>query len=323
MNQKNKNFRILTTNRHEIYLTLLAGLGYDVDVLVSFGGRHLPWREHFGTPKPQLRLVEWGAETEQNIRSGAYDAVVLHTIDDLMFFMNIPHARYFFVIHIALYKHTPVLWLKSLVKTFILYLFWRARGCRFVAVSPWKLSTWCLPSNASVIELATTEVIKASSKGGDARVITIGNHFASRPELNYDLLKFVVSKIEVTVCGDNPEISSAVLPKSREELLQILAQHQIYLFTTEYPWNDGYNTSVLEAMKAGLAIVSLKHPTSPVVHGKGGYLANTREELIDYIHGLRGKPELCAEFGAYNQKIIETQFSYDLFLSRWKALLQS
>ena len=322
MSDTKKKWHILTTNRHEIYLSLLAGLSAEIDVLTSVGGKDLPWRSQYGEVPSGLRLVDWDAELEDRIRSGKYDVIILHTIEDLLVFRRFRDARYIFVIHLALYTHSFLFKVRALLKKAILRLFLWSHDCRVVAVSPWKLSTWGTLPSPKVILLAPTEVIPADQSISGVSIITVGNHFFTRAELNFELLQFVMQKCPVTVCGLNPEINGAVLPKSRVDLLRVISQHQIYLYTTEYPWNDGYNTSVLEAMRAGLAVVAMAHPTSPVVHGKGGFLAHNKEQLVEYILKLKSDAALCREFGEYNRKVVESQFSNQSFIDGWNALLR-
>lgn len=317
-----KKLRILTTNRHEIYLSLMSGLSVDIDVLTSVGRKLLPWRSQYGDLPAGLNLVEWGSLVEERVRSGYYDCVVLHTIEDLIAFQRFTDGRYVFVIHLALYTHSMTFKIRAVLKKIILKMFLMTHDCQVVGVSPWKLSTWGKLPSSEVILLASTEMPQADFNVREARLITVGNQFVSRPELNFELLSFISQKIPVTVCGLNPDVPGAILPKSRAELLGLMAQHQIYLYTTEYPWNDGYNTSVLEAMRAGLAVVSMAHPTSPVVHGKGGFQAKTREELLSYILELRSDVKLCRDFGEYNRKLIDQKFSYRAFIDSWDGLLK-
>ena len=322
MSVNKKKWRILTTNRHEIYLSLLAGLSAEIDVLTSVGGKDLPWRAQYGELPSGLRLVDWDAALEERIRSQMYDVIILHTIEDLLAFRRFRGAHYIFVIHLALYAHSLLFKVRARLKKTILNLFLWTHDCRVVAVSPWKLSTWGALPSPKVILLAATGVIPADQSINEVSVITVGNHFYTRAELNFELLQFVMQQVPVTVCGLNPEIKGAVLPQSRVDLLRLISQHQIYLYTTEYPWNDGYNTSVLEAMRAGLAVVSMAHPTSPVVHGKGGFLAHSKEKLVEYILKLKSDAALCREFGEYNRKAIESQFSNQSFVDGWNAVLE-
>lgn len=321
MQTDKKKLRILTTNRHEIYLSLMSGLSVDIDVLTSVGNKLLPWRSQYGELPLGLNLVEWGPHVEERVRSGYYDCVVLHTIEDLIAFQRFTGGRYVFVIHLALYTHSITFKIRAVLKKLLLKLFLMTHDCQVVGVSPWKLSTWGYLPNSKVILLASTEMPQANFGVTESQLITVGNHFLSRPELNFELLEFISQKVPVTVCGLNPGVPGAILPKSRGELLGLMAQHQIYLYTTEYPWNDGYNTSVLEAMRAGLAVVSMAHPTSPVVHGKGGFQAKTREELLSYVLKLRSDVKLCRDFGDFNRKLIDEQFSYRAFIHGWDKVL--
>ena len=45
--------------------------------------------------------------------------------------------------------------------------------------------------------------------------------------------------------------------------------------------------AMLEAMKTGMAVVSMKHPTSPVINGVNGYQCESKDEIVERLKELQ------------------------------------
>ena len=83
---------------------------------------------------------------------------------------------------------------------------------------------------------------------------------------------------------------------------------------------DGYNMATLEAMAAGLPILSNQHPTSPIEHGVSGFLSDNPAELRKYANMLLEDKILATMMGKEAQKTVIERFS----MARFKeAFLQS
>ena len=72
--------------------------------------------------------------------------------------------------------------------------------------------------------------------------------------------------------------------------------------------------AMLEAMKTGMAIVSMKHPTSPVINGVNGYQCESKAEIVERLKELQDNPEKTKEFGLYNQSLVNKEFSTENLL---------
>ena len=312
--------KILTTNRHEVYLKTMAKLGHHFTLLTQLENKDLSWHDHYGAPPENMQVCSWGPAVKARLKSGYFDYLVLHTVEDLVFFRRFINEKTIFIIHLALYKHRAHFLARSILKLGIVRYLRHVKKMQVVAVSPWKRQSWGLHT-ARCIPLSPLEVGRCYSRNIQPRIMTAGNHFSSRPEMNAKLLKHVQEALPVSVFGQNPDISSSCHPASRSDFLEQMRNHDIFLFTTERPWNDGYNTAVLEAMSAGLAVVSMQNPSSPIEHGRSGYLARSYPELINYLHQLSEQPQLTKNFGQRNREIIAEKFSFQSFLEAWCKVL--
>jgi glycosyltransferase involved in cell wall biosynthesis len=64
----------------------------------------------------------------------------------------------------------------------------------------------------------------------------------------------------------------------------------------------------LEAMASGLPVLGNVHPSSPIVHGKSGFLSNDPVQLRGYAERLLAHPELAARLGAEAKRALGTRF---------------
>jgi glycosyltransferase involved in cell wall biosynthesis len=88
------------------------------------------------------------------------------------------------------------------------------------------------------------------------------------------------------------------------------------------PWGDGYNTAMLEAMRMGMAVVTVENPSSPIIHGVNGLVGKTEEELLEHIYRLRTDHELVKKLGQAAIQTIERDFSEANFISVWRSIIE-
>lgn len=113
----------------------------------------------------------------------------------------------------------------------------------------------------------------------------------------------IAGKVDV---GDVPYFESKVKPQidgeqikylgevSQEEKLNLLAQARALIFPIQ--WSEPFGLVMLEAMASGTPVIALNRGSVPelVVHGKTGYIADTLEEMANYVGGLATiRPEQC------------------------------
>jgi len=102
-----------------------------------------------------------------------------------------------------------------------------------------------------------------------------------------------------------------------------LEDADIFAFPTYYP-PEGHPWVILEAMAAGLPVISTRHACIPetVTDGETGYLVDKRDvdALASRLLSLLRNPELRLRMGAAGRRRLESHFSEQLFISRLAAV---
>lgn len=319
MQPNSKELRILTINRHEAFLTRLCDIGFQWEVLTSFGNRPFPWSSNDNLPS-NLSLRKWSREVEEDINSGAYDVLVIHTIRDLVSFLPYRKIPKIFVAHIALYSHGLGRKVRWLVKRFVLELAMHLGHLEVCAISEWKKQTWRVPG-AKVIPTPPSPT-KPVQIGSPVRAVIVGNRLMEREEIDRDLIvDLLATDLPISVLGDNPGIPQSILFSKRSEFLEALSGYHIFIFTPKYPFEDGYNLAMLEAMQSGMAVVGLRHPRSLIEEGKNGYQCQNSGELAERLRRLIQDPALVRRFGERSKQIVAERFSPEAFVRDWTELL--
>jgi glycosyltransferase involved in cell wall biosynthesis len=110
---------------------------------------------------------------------------------------------------------------------------------------------------------------------------------------------------------------------ARSEIPRILAEHDVFLFTSEY--EEPIARSVMEAMAAALAVIGtavggqaeiLTDSENALV-----YLPGNAEQLADAIQMLRCEPDLRARLATAGQKTVEQRFTLDRMIDEMEAWL--
>jgi glycosyltransferase involved in cell wall biosynthesis len=71
--------------------------------------------------------------------------------------------------------------------------------------------------------------------------------------------------------GENRDLHYSRRASSWEDLKEQYRSFRIYLHTSVYPYEDGFNLALLEAMASGMPVATMKNPSSPIVDGVGGW----------------------------------------------------
>jgi len=319
LKSKVKELRILTINRHEAFLSRLCNIGFQWDVLTSFKNKTFPWISRDSLPS-NLALREWSPEVKEEIDSGVYDVLVIHTIRDLVDFLPYRKIPKIFVAHIALYSHGFGRKVRWLIKRFILELAMRLGPLRICAISEWKKQTWRV-SGARVIPTPPSPTIPVKTES-PVRAVIVGNRLMEREEIDRGLIiDLLATDLPISVLGDNPGIPQSTSFSKRSGFLEALSGHHIFIFTPRYPWEDGYNLAMLEAMQSGMAVLGLHHPGSFIEEGVNGYQCRNSTELADRLRELIQDPARVKRLGERSKQIVAERFSFEAFVRDWSELL--
>ena len=118
---------------------------------------------------------------------------------------------------------------------------------------------------------------------------------------------------EFRLVGHNPSMPGVAAANDWSDLKKMLQSHRFYIHTAAPGLEDGYNTASLEAMAAGMPVLSNRHPGSPVEHGISGFLSDDPEELRKYARILLENRDLAVKMGRQAQKAVIERFSMDRF----------
>lgn len=311
--------KILTLMHHESYISSLARTEDDYVVVTKFKGVDLSWNPSSPPPRQNIQLEEFDERLKEKLRRKYFDVVVCHTIKDLIRFFLFFRQKYVFIIHITLRWNTLFDKLKSAIKRIVLGLFMITHKTVVVSVSRYKADSWyvsakIIPSTPGIVPIVPTKK--------ESVIVVVGNRIKSRGlESGWDLLESLLRDFPITVIGNNPELVSALRPRSYHEFLNYFQRGRVFLFTTRAPYNDGWNLALLEAMQVGLPVVTIAHPTSPIRHEYNGLVGKNREELATHLNRLLLDPELAARLGENAKKTVEDEFSLKKFIHLWRQVL--
>ena len=317
-----KQLCILTFNHHESFLNAMAPLGHQFDVVIKKDGLDLSWNTANRQPPANFRLIDF-VEARTLLKQSAYDAVVAHTVKNLVWLFWIARVRTVFIAHIPLFWDRPGRILKSLGKLATVWLYRLTHPLQFLAVSEWKRASWGFSGPvAHFFPVPFPSQYLAPTKDKGVVPVVVGNGIASRGlELGWDLLAPLVREFPIRILGRNPDIPGAVSPGSYAEFIRLFSSAHFYVYTIRQPEGDGYNTAMLEAMNLGLPVVTIANPSSPIVHGINGLVAATPAELRAHIRQLLLHPEALTALGQGAQHTVRSMFTEEAFLRAWRETL--
>ena len=317
-----KKRRILTINHHESFISALAPLGHQFDIITRKGSLDLSWNPSSRQPPKNFRLIDFD-EAKKCLSSGHYDLVICHTVKNLLWFFPFRCHKTIFVAHIPLYWTGPWSSLKSFFKLTTLKIYRWFRGLYFIAVSPWKQQTWGQKGHvACFYPIPFPTQWLAREKLPKITPVTVGNRIKERgDELGWDLLEQLLACFPIRVLGKNPAIQGSTLAASFPEFVRLFSECHFYIYTVRQPQGDGYNTAMLEAMLQGMPVVTIANPSSPIIHGVNGLIAHSVDELKHHIQTLLDDPDLVARLGTEARKTVEKSFSAEGFLSPWREVI--
>ena len=312
---------ILTFNWHESYIHLLAKTGYEFDVVEKWKGGRYGWVKEFRPVPPNCRLISED-EAREGLKSGSYDRIIAHNINDLLFVKECLTPKVL-IFHNKLSTEIA-LGGKGVDKNEYLgrlrQLFDTIKNLSLVFISGAKRDDWGLDGE---IILPGIDPSEYNGYAGDVeKVLRVGNLLIERDiMLGYSLQERILSSLPSTVLGLNPNITVSQLPKDWEEFKDFLKNHRVYLNSTLEPYEDGYNLAMLEAMTTGMPVVSIANLSSPIEDGingfvsaDNGYLRNRIEELLKYL-------SLAETLGQRARETVMDRFPMERFIRDWKRVI--
>lgn len=315
--------KILSFNWHEPYLCALARTGHSFDVAEPRLGRDgaRAWDRRLRPVPENLRLIT-ELDARLNLDEGWYDLVLCHNFRD--------------VAQVAAFE-APIALLFHNLLTGELAIGGRTverrryldnvaplaeRAERMIFVSEAKRQDWGYEGRVIVHGVDPGEF--APHTGGTAAILRVGNHFTRREAiLGWRQQERLCEGLPSTIVGVNPDLPQARTPASYDELKALYAAHRVYLNTTVAGNEDGYNLSMLEAMAAGMPVVSLASPTSPLTDGVEGYVSGDVSYLRQRLGALLAEPERANAMGRAARALVAERFSMGAFVAAWNETFRA
>lgn len=311
--------RLLVFNCHEAWVHQLEGIGFELDIVVGLPGRVVATWDELMRPVPSgARLISLEQALTQRL---PYAAAVLHSVTDLLDVKALDCPK-IIVLHSTLEhriadqeaaEDAPQL--AATLKQFL-----SLTSVRAVAVSKLKAGSWGVADE--ILPFGVDPDAYLPHTGELARGIRVSNQFNRRRHtLLVDLHHAAFDGLPFTLVGHNADIEGAAPADDWSHLKRLLGSHRFYVHTADPKLEDGYNMASLEAMASGLPVLGNVHPSSPIVHGKSGFLSNDPEQLRRYAEQLLADPELAARLGAEARRAIGSRFHVRTFRAGFRQAI--
>jgi glycosyltransferase involved in cell wall biosynthesis len=314
------NGRLLVFNCHEAWVYQLRLLKQPLDIIVGLPGRHTrTWDEKMRPVPSGARLIS----LKQAIGMGEqYDCIVTHNLSDLLDAKSLAGPK-LLVIHLTLDgmvaeqgSTTDAAKFRTAVAQYV-----SRTSVHVMAVSKLKGKSWGFAED--IVPLAADPADYASFHGGQPRGLRVSNFVTRRAQtLLWDFHQEAFRDLPITIVGHNPELSDAEPAADWNSLKEIYKSHRFFIHTADPLLEDGYNMATLEAMAAGLPVLSNRHPTSPVIDGVSGFLSDDPATLKMLATRLLENPQLAVDMGRAAQQTIRYHFSNESFRRRMNRSIE-
>ncbi len=315
--------RVLTFNSHQPYIHLLATtMPWEIGVVIPHlpSGNEKAWDYRIRPLPPNVRLY---ASVDSAIRERTWDWILNHNANDLIDCreLNLPRV---FLVHGTLRGRIlqdrssvePSSYLRSLRRLL------ETQNCQVVFISQLKQEDWGLPGR--IIRTAVDPAQYGGYRGDRRGILRVCNHLRERGSmLGWDAHCQVCDGLPSLVLGRNRGLSGSRPANSWEDLKEQYRSHRVYLSTAVYPFEDGYNLAMLEAMATGMPVAVMENPSSPIEHECDGIVGQTASELRKGILRLLDNPAVAARMGAAARVKLEKEFPLADFISSWQSLASS
>lgn len=312
--------KLLVLNCHEAWVHQLGALRAELDIVVGLPGRYTrDW-------DLRMRPLPAGARTvtldDVRLRNPQYDCVINHNITDLLDtrFVDAPKLL---VLHDTLEGRMAqqeadfdARDMRASLNTYLASV-----GGHAVAITRTKAKSWGVTH--TVVSNSADPAEYLPWVGDVACGLRVANHVTSkRVFLAWDFHEAAMNGLPLRIVGHNPDIPGVEAADDWTQLKRIFASHRFLVHTADPRYEDGYNMAVLEAMAAGMPVLTNRHPTTIVEHGVSGYIADTPDEMKRYATRLLDDRDLAESLGEKGREYIERFHSPDRFRVEFGKAIQ-
>lgn len=312
--------KFLVVNGPEAWIHQLGALGAELDVVVQLPGRApRPWNA-------RMRPLPEGARTvsldDVRYDVGSYDCVVGHDMTDLLDTRAIDAPK-LLVLHETLEGYLARLGSRTGPREMQAIL----NGClatvagHAVAVSRSRAKSW-----------GVTHLVLQDSADPEAYLPYIGDvacglrvvneATVKRGELAWAFHERAMDGLPLRIVGHAPDLRGVAAANDWHHLKRMLASHRFVVHTTDPRYEDGYDLSVLEAMAAGVPVLTNRNATTIVQHGVTGFVSETPDEMRAHAERLLGDEGLARELGSNARAYVARYHSPDRFRAEFPKAVQ-
>ena len=273
-----------------------------------------------------MRPLPDGARTltlDEALTSGrAYDCVINHNITDLLDTRGLSVPK-LLVLHETLEGRMEQQGAEFDAKDMraLLNSYLASVGGHAIAISRMKARSWGVTH--TVVQNSADPDAYLPHVGDVASGLRIANHIASkRVFLAWDFHEAALGGLPVRLVGHNPGMPNVEAASDWDHLKRMLCSHRFLVHTADPRFEDGYNMAVLEAMAAGLPVLTNEHPTTIVQHGATGFIASTPAEMREHAQRLLADEELARDLGGRAREFVQRSFSAARFRVEFTRAIQ-
>ena len=251
-----------------------------------------------------------------------HDAIIAHNMTDLLTLKGLPVPK-ILVLHATIDgRMQPEDGAEKKSETQnIMRLYLQKIGGHPVAVSPLKARSW--NSDGDIVVSGADPDHFAPWSGEVAAGLRVANQITVKKNiLNWDLHQTAFGQLAVKIVGNNPDMTTATVATSWQDLKQIMSQHRFFIHTANPEMEDGFNMAMIEAMAAGLPVVGNRNPSSPIIHGINGFLSDDPAELHNYGKRLIADKDLAKKMGLAAQATVREKFPLNGFCQGFAAAIE-
>jgi len=278
------------------------------------------WSEEIRPVPDNVRLYR---SVDEALTDLPWDWILTHNVQDLLDARGIPLPKIFLVhgtLSGRILQDRAAINRADYIRNLETLL--HSSRCRVVYISDLKRDDWGIPGQ--VIRTAVNASFYGGYHGELRGILQVCNHLRERGAmLGWETHETVCRGLPRLLLGDNRGLPDARRTASWEDLKEQYRAYRLYLHTAVYPYEDGYNLSVLEAMATGMPVATISHPTSPIQHGVQGIVAQTAAELRERILWLLDNHGEALRMGRSAQQTLEKDFPLAAFQSGWQAVAES
>lgn len=299
--------KILVLNCHEAWVHQLGALDAELDIVVGLSGRYTAGWDTRMRPVPANARLTTLPDVLAN--SARYDCVVNHNITDLLETKSIAAPK-LLVLHETLEgrmaQQDADFDPRDLRATLNTYL--ASVGGHAIAISRMKARSWGVTH--AIVQNSADPESYLEHTGELACGLRVANHITSkRVFLAWDFHASAMEGIAMKLVGHNPDMPNVRAAESWDDLKHDFARHRFYVHTADPRYEDGFNMAMLEAMAAGLPVLTNRHPTTIVEHGRTGFICDSPEDMHRRAEELLANPGMAKEMGERGQYLVRTTYS--------------